>query len=629
MKNKILFLVIGLIIITAKTVLAEDSDIYNLGKIVVTATKTEELESEVGSSTTIITADEIKKTGQSTLLETLRYVPGVVINQGGYQGGVASIYLRGSKPGHTLIMLDGVELNDPMSIDRSFDLAHLTTDNIERIEIIRGPQATLYGSDAMGGVINLITKKGKGKPKFTISSQLGSYNTFKEITELSGGTKKSNYSFSILRLDSEGISQAHGGSEKDGYINNTFSSRLGYKIIDHGELNLMLHYTNITADLDDGSYLDDPNYTFWNKNFTGKIEFAHNPLSWWNHKISYSHNYAGRKYRDEVDSVHTTEDDQSWYKGNGQKFEWQHNFLTGKDNTLTGGLEYEKETGASLYRSGATLTTFNRKSINNKALYLQNQLKLWEKIVITPGLRIDHHELFGSEATYKISSSCLLPGKTRLKANWGTGFKAPSLYQLYSTEDYGGGPIGDPNLKPDKSKSYDIGFEQPLFKNKVSLGVTYFDNNFKNMVDWDYNASKYKNIGRAQTKGLELEANFKPIKTISLNANYTYLDAKDKDTGKKLIGRPQDQGEVNFNWSVSSKTNLNFAAKYVGHRWDDSNNTRETKRYAKVDFYATYDLTKNFQAFTKIENIFDKEYMEVLGYSTLGRSFYAGGKVSF
>jgi vitamin B12 transporter len=205
---------------------------YYIGEVIVTATKTEQSQGEVGSSTTVITAEDLKKTGKKSVGEVLRDVPGVAVMQNGAFGGSTSVYLRGSKPGHTLVLIDGVEVNDPISTDRSFDFAHFTTDNIERIEVVSGPQSTLYGSDAMGGVINIITKKGKGRPKFELSSEGGSHQTFRESIGFGGGTEKLNYSISALRLDSEGISKAIDGSEEDGYENTTISSKTGYRIFD-------------------------------------------------------------------------------------------------------------------------------------------------------------------------------------------------------------------------------------------------------------------------------------------------------------------------------------------------------------------------------------------------------------
>jgi vitamin B12 transporter len=590
---------------------------YNLGEVIVTATKTEQYQAEVGSSTTVITAEEIEKRGKMTAVELLRTVPGVSIIQNGGLGSFAQLYLRGGAPGYTMVMIDGVEIKYLMEHDGGFfDFAHLTTDNIERIEIIRGPQSTL---------INIITKKGEGPPKFSISFEGGSHNTLRELLGLSGSTEKINYSFSVSRVDSEGISSAAEGAEKDGCEITTASSRLGFNILEDSELSLVLRYSDADIDIDDGAYEDDPNYTARKKMFSSKIQFDQPLTDWWEHKLFFSFLDTERNYRDPSDSIDTTEDKDSWYKGDVKKFDWQHNFSPFDFDTITCGFDYKEERGSSYYCSGGWISKAERENVDNKGYYFQNQLKLWEKFFTTVGLRIDDHELFGTETTYKLSSAYLIPQTgTRFKANWGTGFRAPSIYQLYSS-------YGDPNLNPEKSESYDFGVEQNLLDNKLSLGLTYFHNDFKNLINYSFATSKYENIGKAETKGIEAEVTFKAIEDLTIGANYTYLDTEDKETGLELLRRPESQAGLNLNWQFLEKANLNLGITYVGKRSDYTPYpTRGTnKDYTKVDISTSYDLTENFQIFGRIENLFDEEYQEVYGFTRPGQSFSAGIKATF
>lgn len=609
----------------------DDEGTYELEKIIVTATKTEVDQAHVGSSNTVITSGQISQTGDSDVYESLRGLPGIAVSHSGGLGGLTDIYLWGAKPGHTLVMIDGVEANDPMSTDRSFDFAHLPAGNIERIEIIRGPQSTLYGSDAMAGVINIITKKGKGKPKFTVSAESGAHETFQESASLSGSTEKADYSFTLGRFETGGISMAKDGTEKDSYLNSLISSRVGYQISDVTRLNFILRQTYSKTSLDDAAFEDDPNYTAWYRDLTAKIELEQSLKSYWKHKISFSHFEAKRKYRDEPDSVDTTEGAQSWYRGDNNNVEWQHNLELAEWDILTGGFVYHVERGASDSRDALFGDShLDRKSVEDKGYYLQNQFELKDQLFITPTLRIDDHELFGREVTYKVSSSYLVrPLQTRLKYNIGTGFKAPSIYQLYSTENFGGGPIGDPNLNPDKSKSYDFGFEQELFKRKVSFGAAYFYNNFKNIVDYDLTANKYKNIGRVQTRGIEFSSKLKPAANIDIGLSYTYTRTRDRETGRQLVRRPQNQAGMDLNWLFKDKLNLNWKTVYAGHKWDDSANTLKIKQYSKSDFSLSYGIKKDFKIFGRIDNLLDRNYQEVRGYSTSGRSFYGGFKGEF
>lgn len=625
MKKKILILIGTLVLLTTNCVWAEEKKEtgtkYDLGEVIVTATKTEGYQAETGSSTTVITADDLKKKGKRTVLEVLRDVPGVSVMQYGSFGGGTSIYLRGSKPGHTLVMLDGMELNDPMGTDRSFNFAHLLTDNIERIEIVRGAQSTLYGSDAMGGVINVITKKGQGKPKWEASLEGGSHNTFKETLGLSGSLDKLKFSLSLLRLDTDGVSKAADGSEDDGYENTTFSTRLAYALFEDANLDFVLRRIDAKYDYDDGSNQDDPNKIGWWKSIMGKIAFDQAVNSIWDHNISFSYSETERKYKDDPDSVDLADNTHNWYNGDTKKFEWQHNIYPVDWSKTTAGFEYEEERGFADGR--ASWDRFDRKTMDNKGYYFQNQFKLWESLFITPGLRVDDNEFFGSETTYKISASYFIPKVgTRFKANWGTGFKAPSLYQLYSS-------YGDPNLNPDEGESYDFGFEQNLFNDRVTFGLTYFHNEFENMVAFDMASYTYQNVDNAKMKGLELECFFKPTETLTIGANYTYTKTEDGDTGKELARRPKNQAGFNANWAFLEKGNLNLSASYVGSRWDNSANTRKVKAYTKVDFCTSYDLRENFQIFGRIENLFDKASQQIHGYAAPGRSFYAGVKATF
>ena len=605
---------------------AQEIPTYQLGEIIVTATKRKQYQAEIGSSVTVITSDNLKKEGKTFVLDALRDAPGISVMQSGSFGGTVSLYLRGSKTGYTLVMIDGVEVNDPMSIDRSFDFAHLLTDDIQKIEVVRGPQSTLYGSDAIGGVINIITKKGEGKPKWQVLFEGGSYNTFKEVLSYGGSNEKFNYYFSLIRLDSDGISKAKDGPEDDAYRNTTFSSRLGYKILENADLDLIFHYVDAKTDLDDGAYLEDPNHVAWWKNLVGKISFTQYVNSFWDYNLSFSYSRTKRMYRDNPDDIDTGiwdgDNTHNWYIGDNRKFEWQNNIYPIEQNTITLGFEYEKERGFSDGRNSGD--RFDRRSVDNEGYYLQDQINLQDKLFVTLGIRIDDHELFGTETTYKVSTAYLIPKTgTRLKANWGTGFKAPSLYQLYSSY------CGNPNLKPDKSNSYDFGFEQSLLNNKISFGLTYFHNNFKNMVDFDMVTFKYKNIGRVKTKGIETELAFNPWEDLKITINYTYLDTENKETGKELGRRPKNQINFDINYRFLDKGNFNISATYVGSRWDDNANTKKLKRYAKVDLTITYDLKKNFQIFAKAENLFDKDYMQIWGYEMPGASFYVGMKVIF
>jgi vitamin B12 transporter len=602
---------------------------YPLGTIIVTATKTETSVTEVGSSTTVITGEDIQKSQKRTVLEVLRDVPGVTVMQNSTFGGTTAVYLRGAKPGQTLVLIDGVEVNDPMSTDRSFDFAHLTTDNIERIEIVRGPQSALYGSDAMAGVINIITKKGEGKTKVVGYMEGGSYRTFREHLGLSGGADRFHYSVAATRLDSEGVNKCSAGDEKDGYGNTVFSGKLGYKPFEGGEIAWVIRYTDAWTAIDDGAYDDDPNSTAWWKDLATKLSFDQKINDRWSHTFSASYHWVKRDYRDEKDHLDKTEDQESWYRGDSRKIEWQHVVRFAPWSLFTGGLEYRQEIGSSYYRSNNYISRIEDKSAGNKSLYLQNQFKFRDSLFITPGLRFDDYDGFGLQTTYRLTGAYLLAKTgTRFKANWGTGFKAPSLYQLYSS-------YGNPDLKPEESQSYDLGLEQFLGGGKLFLDLIYFYNDFKNMIDWDTLTFKYKNIGRAMTRGWEFAAKFLPSKTLTVSAGFTRLETEDKDTGQELLRRPDLQANLSLEWKFLEKADVHLGLTYVGERRDvvyDASYNRvliTSDAYTTGRLAASYWVAPHFQVFFRVENLFDKTYQDIHGFTMPGRSYYAGLKGSF
>lgn len=626
--RKISILITGLIFFcTCSFVNAEENSVNSnnpkLGEVLVTATKIEGHQSETGSSTTVITEEEIINSGKRDVMAVLQEVPGISIMQNGSFGGSASLHIRGTNSGHTLVMIDGVEVNDPMVSDRSFDFAHMLTDNIERIEIVRGAQSTLYGSDAMGGVINIITKKGKGDLNVEASLEGGSYKTFKETFGLSGSGEKLHYAFNISRMDTDGISKATNGVEDDGYENTTFSTRLGYMPTENMDIDFIFRSIDAEYDYDDGANQDDPNKEGWWKNKTAKLSLDHTINTVWDHKISLSYAETKREYKDSVDEIDDGpyENSHNWFNGESKKVEWQNNFYFADWSTTTAGFEYEEESG---FADGInSWDSFARQKMSNKGYYIQNQFKFNKNLFITPGVRLDDNERVGNEVTYKISGSYLVNSTgTRFKANWGTGFKAPSLYQLYSS-------YGDPTLQPDEGKTFDIGFDQALLSNKMTLGAVYFSNKFKSMIGFDMDTYTYMNIDNAEMEGVEISGSYMPFDALSFSANYTYTRTEDNDTGKELTRRPKNQANFNMNWAYNEKGNVNLSVGYIGNRWNDTENTIKMESYSTVDISSFYNLNSNIKLFGRVENLFDEDIQQIQGYSATGISAYGGVKLSF
>jgi vitamin B12 transporter len=611
-----------------------------LEEIVVTATRIEGPVEEVASSVTVITKKDIESKKAKTVPEVLKSVPGLDISQSGGSGQLTDIFIRGAKTEHTLVMIDGVEMNDPISPGRSFDFAHLTVDNIERIEIVRGPQSTLYGSDAIGGVINIITKKGEGKPKFFISGEGGTYNAFSEVAGFSGGTKWVNYSLGISHLYTKGFSAAnekYGNTEKDGYENTSLSARVGVTPMECLDIDFIMRYIDAETDLDTkgGPGGDDPNYVSRSKQLFLRTEGSLLLFKGlWEQKLGFSLSNHDRDYRDDKDAQHPDDSSKGLYNSKMWKVDWQHNLYLHKTNTLTTGIEYEEERGESEYSWesawGPGENVFPEKIANIKGAYIQDKIVLYESFFTTLGIRLDDHSRFGSEFTYRIALAYLFKKTgTKIKVTHGTGFKAPSLYQLYAPATEWG-PIGNENLNAEKSKGWDAGIEQHLFQNRLTFGATYFWNDFEDLIDFDW-AKGYINIAKAHTEGAEIFVSARPVEDLTIRASYTYTDTQDKETGQRLLRRPLNKGSLNLNYLFLEKGNVNVDIIYVGKRDDVDPDTYERVKagdYTLFNLAASYDITKNVQVFGRVENLFNKEYEEVKGYGTPGFSIFGGIKLS-
>ncbi|MBM3252683.1 MAG: TonB-dependent receptor [Candidatus Omnitrophica bacterium] len=369
------------------------------------------------------------------------------------------------------------------------------------------------------------------------------------------------------------------------------------------------------ADIDDAAYDDDPNYIAKSNSFAFKTQLSNRLKDFWEQRLNLVWLNVKRRYRDDPDSKDPLDAYDDWYYGNNKKIDWQNNFFISDMDTITGGFEYEEERGAH--------RNVNRRTVNNKALYIQNQLTLWEKSFTTLGIRVDDNQSFGSDINYKLSSSYLFERiNTRLKSNFGTGFKAPSLFQLYDPT------YGNSCLTPDESLSYDLALEKNFTEN-VLVGAGYFHNLFKNMVDYDFDTNRYRNIGKAKTAGSELNFSITPFKKNKIDCAYTRTNTRNNSTGKELARRPKDRFSLNIDWDLFKNLKITSSLNYFGHRWDNTSNTEKMKPYARIDLSAGYKVTENFDIFCTIENLLNKKYEEVRGYATAGFSFFAGVKKTF
>lgn len=608
-------------------------------EIVVTATRLETPAKEIASSVTVITRERLEQSKKATVIEALQEVLGVSIIQNGPPGAAASVFLRGANSEHTLILMDGVELNDPISPSRSFDLAHLTLDNIERIEILRGPQSTLYGSDALGGVVNIISKKGQGKPKFSLSSVAGSYGTIITSAGINGSTERMHYSLGTSYFRSDGFSSAsanyEGNEEKDGYRNLSLWGRLGFRLFDNLDVDLILRTLNTQIDIDNvgGAQGDDPNNVQDYNALFIKTQIRNLMLNnRWELKLGLSLVDYDRQHENPADEAHLLDSENGFFKSKLFKIDWQNNLFLHETNTFTLGIDYQQEQGESEYNSdgiwGPFSSIFPSRQAHVTGFYLQDQIRLANRFFATLGLRLDDHSQFGSAVTYRLAPAFFIEAtQTKFRATYGTAFKSPSLYQLYAPGTFFG-PIGNTKLNPEKSIGWDIGVEQQLLGGKVLLGVTYFYNDYKDLINFDF-LQGYMNIGKAESKGTEILIQARPFDDVSFNATYTRTEARDKDTDVDLLRRPKQKFSAILNYNFQKRANINLTFIRIGEQDDMDFSTWPSTRltltgYSLLNAAASFNLTSSFQIFCRLDNIFNKEYEMIKGYGTPGFSVYGG-----
>ncbi|SDZ93071.1 vitamin B12 transporter [Desulfuromusa kysingii] len=609
------FIVLCILLFTAAPLWAE---VVKMDPVVVTATRTGTPLSQIASSVTVITAAEIEAKQQTQVIDVLRSVPGVNIVQTGSRGGQTSVYLRGTDSRHTLILIDGIEYKDTASIGGIANIENLGTDNIAQIEIVRGAQSVLYGSDAIGGVINIITKTGARVPEGYVSVEGGSDNTWIKKSGVAAGSETTTFAASISRIDTDGFSAASekdGNTEDDGFQQTAAALNLGIKPTDNFDFKLVGRVDSSEKDIDSfasGSFADSDAMVETDEKM-GRAEGTFHLLDdSWQLTLGTA-----------VTDTERTGTGTGWYDnyefdGKTTKFDVK-NVVTFGIHTIVFGAETEKEE----YKS----STSGSGSARNDAIFIQDQLVVGN-LSTAIGVRYDDHEYFGSETTWRIAPTYTLTATgTKVKGSIGTGFKAPSLFHLFYP--YG----GNENLNPESSMSLDVGIEQALFHNAFLVGVTWFYNDIDDYIDWYddgdadwFDGDGYHNITSLKTSGIESTIEWYPNDIFSIKLNYTYTDSKeDNDSRKARI--PLHKGSVDLNLYPTDKLQLNLNIVYSGKR--DESNATTLAAYTVTNVATSYQLTDNFKVFARVENLFDEDYEEASGYGTAGLSGYAGAKLSF
>jgi len=610
----------------------------------------------IPQSITIITKEEIRRQHAVTLEEVLRNVPGVQVVGSGTIGEETNVRIRGSEFNQVLILVDGMEINSPFN--QEVDLGDILVDNVERIEIVRGPQSASYGSEALGGVINIITRKGGDDPRIKLFAMGGNWRTAYEGVEASGSAHNVNFALSATRLDTDGQ------FDRDRFFVSAFSARLGFSYKDILDVDFLSRYRDsedevaLSAALDFSSpnpivIVFDPNRDFKSRASTNAIRLKHNLAPWWSYSINaafYSINTDDENPSD-PGSPFTTLTDFIDADSNRLNVEMQHDWSLPYIKNFSFGLEVEREQlnflefgDTESFGLGPPVTTVVKEARDNLALWWQWVFDWREQLFLSGGVRFDDNADFGQVWTPRASVAYIIYAtQTKFRGNFGQGFRAPSFTELHLPG------FGNQKLDAEENISYDVGFVQNLFKDRLVFEGTYFWSEYEQLISQDPVTFKFFNLGEAIIQGVEVALWFQPFLRLGhweicqrnclLSFNYTYLNTKDKGTGEELLRRPRNTWNAALVYSFLEALDFRVDANFRSSTREEVVLTDAGGRFrigrtpgsVVLDAAVTYHLVRNspwasdLQLVGKVNNVLDEDGVEELaGFPMPGINFLVG-----
>jgi vitamin B12 transporter len=619
--------------------------------VVVTATRYPVDAATVGSSITVITEQELQQQQTRFVSDILREVPGVSFTRFGTIGTQGEIRIRGAKGNQTLVIIDGVRQTNPGS-GFGYDPADLLARDIERIEVLRGPQATLYGSNTIGGVINIITKRGKGGVTATSEAQGGSYNTFYGGSSISGATDIVNGYVGLSGFRTDGANISRTGGEHDGYENLTLNTNAGIKPLENLEFSLNLNYVDVpefqydgTNGIDSNGFRipSDANNHYDRSTLSGRAQAKLTLLDGMFESIAgYSGFHSKAKVYDNGDPFYR-------FNGDTHTVDYQGNLFldTPKiaDASHTLAFIYERQ-----QQTGDVYSAFFDKefdSIINNGYAGEYRLSLWGRLFLTGGARYDVNNKFENFLSPRFTAALLFPETdSKLHGSWGKGVQNPSLPQLFGVSDTF---RGNPNLEPENSVGWDAGIEQSFFDNRVTAGATYFNNQVRDFISSatipGTTLSTVVNLpGQTNIQGVETSIKTRLYEGLSLNGTYTYTDGEDANS-RTLVRLPRNTASAVLNYAFLKDAeghplaNININASYTGEQIFTASRVRPVRRSERVtldDFWLvnlalSYEFLPGLEVIGGIENLLDEQYEATYGYRAAGIAGYGGlrGRITF
>lgn len=643
--KKHFFVVAAVIINSQLQAQQQDTTGKVLDEAIVTANKFEQKQSQTGKVVTVITKEQLEKSNGKTVAQILNEQAGITIN-GAFNaaGSVQTVFMRGASSGRTLILLDGIPVNDPSMINNEFDLTLFSINDIERIEICKGAQSTLYGSDAIAGAINIITiKKDVNKP-FTIkaTTSFGNKNTVRNNLQLFGKAGKLSYTTRFAKLSTNGFSSAYdknntGNFDNDGYDGNVLNAGIQYQLIPSLVAKGYIQHSQYRADIDAGVFADEKDYRIKNSRLSSGagLNFKKGIV---NISANYQYSKLKRNYRN--DSLYIrpfgTKFESNKYGAHTRYAEIYGNVTATKWLTILAGFDYRWATMNQQYYSlssfGPYSSHFDDTSLHQTSFYSSLLFSTTnKKLNIEIGGRLNNHSRYGSNSTYTFNPSYTITKNWRVFGSVASGFKAPSIFQVYDAFS------GNPGLKAEKSTNYEIGVQQS--HEKINSRLVYFHRDIKNGIDYNYITYKYFNFVKQTVDGLEFELTAKPMQKLNLSANYTFIIGNEQTQSRKnfddttynyLLRRPKHSINLSIGYQFTKGLYASVSAKSVSSRYDVGGYMQDDvllSNYFLVNAYAEYKYNNCLKFFADVQNLTNMKFFDISGFNAI--PFLINGGVSF
>ena len=597
--------------------------------VVVSATRFDIPLDQSPASASVISSEELEQKQIQRVSDALREVPGLSVVQTGVAGQLTSVFTRGLRSEHTQVLLDGIPINQ--GLQGAFNFADFTTEDIGRIEVVRGPQSTIYGPRALAGVIQIFTKQGTGTPGVMLATEGGSYDTFREWSQSDGKVDGFDYSVGASRLDTENARPNNNYRNTAVIANVGWSPNppsLGNSTAASEQLRISSLFTYSVSDIGLPNTIFDPRPIdhFLTERWLIGPHIDWRPSEWWDHKLIVAYDHERQINNPNEDGfVGPTravfERTQVDYQNDLRPASWL---------TLTSGFYYSRINAGQERPFVLFGPTFISDHTNETAGFVEATLTPVENLILVGGGRYDHFNQFGGIWTYRFAGSYKIDKtNTILHSSVGTGFSPPSSQDKIFGNNFG--------LKPEEDLGWDIGIRQELWQNRVDLGLTYFHNDLSNVIGFN-GLFDTLNLGAAETQGLEAELHAQPVPNLVFTAAYTYLEAEktsSKDVsqfqGARLPRRPRNEIYVSATYLAWKRLRTVIEAKFVNAREELNfgGPNFDIEDYSFVNIAAEYEVNPHFSIFGRVDNLTNEHYSEVFGFPSLGRAAYGGVKVRF